>query len=413
MPKNRVTGPAVVQKKKSGCFPLKIIILLFFLVVIGRYLSFWGFPYFDIIYYLRPSLTDEQIDTLINPIAPKGYQYPEPSDTALNRTVDCSVLYSMPEFPRTNPLCLNMFRTSSEDITQALANGSYDRIVFYGERSVFDAPIKSGGTENYIKNLYETVKFMDLIAIPKFLNAYGLSDVSYIKATKPYPYLYYRISNLDESDKVCDQEGVSEQVSGCARSYYTSIIPLRAVGPQLSNARPILRKTDNKRFSYLTHYPSDCFTNDVFSHETSHLLNIAGQSETGTRVMEKWFTEQVAGFFGIYGADLVCGEGTVTSQKNSDKKDVVKALVEFNSPFAPAALSHDYPQDSRCRQAILTVWYAYLAKGDYRENFRRFFMEQRATTPSIGDDTVFAKFLISLDTDPKTKQLLVSKGCSL
>ncbi len=412
MPKNRGTGPTTV-KKKRGCLPLAIIFGIFLFLVIGRYLSFWGFEYFDIIHYLRPTLSDEQIDALINPIAPKGYQYPAPSDTALNRTVDCSILYSMREFPRSNPLCLNMYRTSAQDITSALAGGSYDRIVFYGDRSVFDAPVESSGNKNYITDLYETVKFMDGIAIPKFLDAYGLSDVSYVKLTKPYPYLYYRISNLDESDKVCDREGLSEQVSGCALSYFTSVIPLSAVGPQLSNARPILRQSDKKRFSYLTHYPADCFTNDVFAHETSHLLNAAGQSETGTKVMEKWFTEQVAGFFGIYGANLACGEGTVTMQKNSKEKDTVKTLVEFNAPFAPAALSHTYPTESTCRQALLSAWYTFLSKGNYKDNFKLFFDQQRATTPSIADDSAFATFLLRLNPDTKVKDLLLSKGCTL
>ena len=413
MPKKRVTDPPIVQKKRSGCLPPTIILGVFFFVVIGRYLSFWDFPYLDILHYLRPTLSDEAIDKLINPIAPKGYQYPKPSETALNRVVDCSVLYSMSEFPRSNPLCLNMYRTSEEEMTRGVATGNYDRIVLYGERSVFDAPTSADGTKEYVKNLYGTVRFMDSIALPKFLAAYGLSDVSYIKVTKPYPYIYYRISTLDESDTVCDQEGSSEKVGGCARNYYASVIPLFAVGPQLSSALPVLRKTDNKRFSYLSHYPADCFTNTVFAHETSHLLNAAIRSETGIQVMESWFNEQVAGFFGIYGADLACGDGTVTMQKNANVKDVPKALAEFNSTFAAAALSHSYPEDNICRQALLTQWYRLLSKGNYRDNFKRFFIEQRATTPSIVDDTTFAKLLLRLDTDSSSKDFLVSKGCIL
>jgi hypothetical protein len=411
MPKNRVVRPTNPPKKKSGCF-LKLIILVVVFLIFGRYLSFWDFEYFDILHYLRPTLTFEQTMKLINPLPAKGYQYPKPSETALNRTVNCSDLYSLYEFPRTDPLCLNLFRTSAEDITRSLASGSYDRIVLYGERSVFDAPISSNVTKNYIKDLYETVKFMDLIAIPKFLSAYGLTDVNYIKVTKPYPYLYYRISSLDDSDKVCHYGDATEKVQGCARSYYASVVPLAAVGPQLSNAKPIVRKTDNKRFSYLTHYPADCFTNETFAHETSHLLNDAGEGFTGKYVMDSWLNEQIAGLFGMYGADLACGEGTVTVQNKPDVKDAVKALIEFNSVFAPADISHKYPEDNICRQAMLTEWYAYLLKGNYRNNFKRFFMEQRATTPSIIDDTVCARFLISLDTDSQAKELLTSKGCS-
>lgn len=411
MPKSRVSSPSVVQKKKSGFLKWIIFVLIF--LAFGRYLSFWDFPYFDILHYLRPTMTFEKTMELINPLGPKGYTYPAPSEEALNRVVNCNDIFSMREFSRTNPLCLNIYQTTSEEITNRLATSSHDRIVLYGERSVFDAPTSEEGNDHYITDLYQTVKFMDTIALPKFLSAYGLSDVSYVKVTKPYPYLYYRISNLDESDKVCDQEARSEQISGCATSYFTSIIPLRAIGPQLSNARPILRKTDNKHFSYLTHYPSDCFTNDVFAHETSHLLNIAGQSETKGRVMEKWFTEQVAGFFGIYGDDLACGDGTVTNQKNAKADDVVKELVAFNAPYAPAALSHDYPEDSSCRQALLTLWYTYLSKGNYRDNFRNFFTKQRQTTPSITDDTVFATFLLQLDQDPEAKELLKSKSCIL
>jgi hypothetical protein len=310
-----------------------------------------------------------------------------------------------------NPLCLNMFKTSAKDISEALASGSYDRIVLYGEQSVFDAP--TTGDADYVRNLYETVKFMDQIAIPKFLESYGLSDVSYSIDTRPYPYLFYRISSVDESNSVCNQGDTTEKVQGCIRSYFSSVIPLSAVGPQLSSARPILRKSDKKRFSYITRYPADCYANAIFSHETSHMLNIAGQSETRERVMDSWLTEQIAGFFSIYGDDLACGDGTVTKQKNPNAGDVVKELVTFNAPFAPAALSHEYPEDNICRQALLSSWYTYLSKGNYRENFRKFFQEQRKTMPSIKEDSALARLLIRLNPDQSVKTFLLSKGCSL
>lgn len=391
-----------------------IILGIPFLLFLGRWMSlFMGIEVFDIIHYVRPPMSDEEIDRLIQPLGPKGYTYPEPSEEAKNRVVDCSQLYSMYEFPRTNPLCLNIYQTTPEQITQKVADGQYDRIVFYAERSVFDVPVSAQGEKNYISDVYQTVKFMDSIALPKFLKAYGLTDVSYVKDTKPYPYLFYRISSLDDSDKVCHYGNSSEKVRGCARSYYVSIIPLSAVGPQLSNARPILRQTDKKRFSYLSHYPSDCFTNDTFAHETSHLLSKAVESESRIPSVDPWFSEQVAGFFGIYGDDLACGDGTITMQRKPEIKDAAKALVEFNSTFAPADLSHEYPVDNICRQAMLTEWYAFLSKGNYRDNFQRFFKEMRATTPSLIDDTVFAKFLLRLDPDPAAKDLLISKGCKL
>lgn len=407
--------PAQRQKpaKKHGIFGwiVKIIVIVLLLLVFGRALSFYGFESLDIIHYLRPTLTDEQIDKLINPIEPKGYQYPAPSAEALNRTVNCDDITYMFEFPRKSPLCLNMFQTSAEEITNKIATGSYDRIVLYGGLTVFDAPTADGTEEKYLTNLYNTVRFMDIIALPQFLKAYGLSDLSYIKITKPYPYIYYRISSLDEADKLCNQTGDKEKVSGCARSYDTSVIPIRAVGPQMSNAKPILRKTDNKRFSYLTHYPSDCYTNDVFAHETAHLLNAAGQASSGKRVMDSWLNEQVAGYFSIYGDDLACGDGTVTMQKNPDGSDVPKALAEFNSVSAPASLSHDYPEDNTCRQAILTEWYKFLTKGNYRDNFKQFFITQRSSFPTIVSDSDLIKLLLELD--PSSKDFLVSKGCSL
>jgi len=411
MVKIRATNALQILKKKSGCLPIKIILGIFFLLVLGRYLSFWDFEYFDIIHYFRPTLTFEETMELINPLPSKGYSYPAPSSVALNRTVDCRVIYSYPEFPRMNPLCLNLFRTSADDITKKLAERPYDRIVLYGERSVFDSPTSSEGEENYIRDLYNTIKFMDLIAIPKFLAAYGLTDVSYINSTKPYPYLFYRISNLDDSDKICHYGDTTEKVQGCARGFYSSIIPLAAVGPQLSDARPLLRHTDNQRFSYLTHYPEDCYTNDTFAHETSHLLSHAVQSETKVPPMPVWFDEQVAGMFGIYGAEIDCGAGTVTSQKGK-KKDTVEALLEFNTVFPAIDLSHEYPEDNTCRQAILTQWYRYLVKGNYQKNFKTFFTQQRSTTPNLNDDAVFAKFLMGLDPDPFTKPFLESKGCT-
>jgi len=82
--------------------------------------------------------------------------------------------------------------------------------------------------------------------------------------------------------------------------------------------------------------------------------------------MDSWLNEQIAGYFTIYGADLACGEQTVILQNKPEVKDIPKALAEFNSVFPSADLSHDYPADDTCRQAILTQWYRYLAKGDYR-----------------------------------------------
>jgi len=413
MVRTRASSPIKTLKKKSGCGcgPFGIILGIVIFLMFGRYLSFWGFEYLDILHYLRPKMTFEETMKLINPLPAKGYTYPSPSEIARSRTIDCSLVYSFEGLGRENPLCLNMFKTDSADIAQALSNGSHDRIVLYGERSVFDGPTSSQGDKNFINNLYNTVKFMDLIAIPKFLDAYGLKDVSYVKTSKPYPYLYFRISNADEADQICHYGSTEEKVQGCARGYSVAIIPIAAVGPQMSNARPILRKYDDKRFSYLTHYPADCYTNETFAHETSHLLNAAGESELGERTIPKWFNEQIAGFFGIYGAELACGKGTVVMQKNPKETDVPKALAVFNADFAPADLSHEYPSDNTCRQAMLTAWYAYISSGDLKERFTNFFRKQRATTPLITDDTVFAKFLMNID--PSSGQLLISKGCSL
>ena len=143
MGKKQNTRSSEPVKKNRGFFKLLVIAVV--LVVFGRYLSFWDFPYFDILHYLRPEMTFEETMKLINPLPAKGYQYPQPSEEALNRTVNCNDLYSLYEFPRSNSLCLNTFQTSPEDITQKLSESSYDRIVLYGERSVFDAPTSSPG----------------------------------------------------------------------------------------------------------------------------------------------------------------------------------------------------------------------------------------------------------------------------
>jgi len=55
-------------KKKTGC--LKFIFIIILLLILGRCVSFWGFPYLDIMHYLRPPMSDVQIDTLIEPLAP-------------------------------------------------------------------------------------------------------------------------------------------------------------------------------------------------------------------------------------------------------------------------------------------------------------------------------------------------------
>jgi hypothetical protein len=382
---------------KSLRVKLGIGLLLVVLVMVGRNL------------FGKTRMSDEEIDKLIYPAAPKDYRYPNPSTAALKRTMGCKDVYFMSELPRVNPLCLNVFKTQPEEISQMLKEGSYDRIVLYAEQSVFDAPTFSDASDTYIQNLYQNVKFMDQIAIPKLLAAYGLPDVSYIKVTKPYAYFYYRISSQEETDKICGTK--DDKAGGCARSFYAAVIPLSAIGPQLSSALPVVRPTDKTRFSYLTHYPSDCYANGIFLHETSHLLNAAGQGSSGIRVMESWLNEQIAGYMRIYGAELVCGQGTVTLQKKPEVKDVPGSLAEFNSTLAAADLAHDYPSDNLCRQAILTEWYRYLSKGDYRSNFKRFFTEQRTGALSLTEDTVLVDFLLRLDPDPAARAFLLSNGC--
>ena len=148
-------------------------------MVIGWNLYFWFRP------FSKARMSDEEIDKLIYPAAPKGYQYPNPPKEALTRTIDCKDVYYMSEFPRVNPLCLNVFKTSPEEISRMLKEGSYDRIVLYGQQSVFDAATISDKGETYIEDLYQNVKFMDQIAVPKMLAAYGLPNVSYIKQRNP------------------------------------------------------------------------------------------------------------------------------------------------------------------------------------------------------------------------------------
>lgn len=392
-----------------------IVSLAAVLIIIGGgLLNFLGPSILvDILQFGKQRMSDAELDKLIYPVAPRGYEYPAPPDEAAARIVNCQDIYQMAEFPRKNPLCLNVFQTTPQEITQKLSSGEYDRIVLYAERSVYDAPTSSDVTKNYIKDLFNTAKFMDQIAIPKFLAAYGLTDVSYIKFAKPYPYLYYRISSLDEADKICHDKDASGKIQGCARSYYASIIPIYAVGPQMSSALPLVRPTDKARFTYLTHYPSDCYAHGTFLHETSHLFNAAGQAFTGTRVMDSWFNEQVAGYFEIYGAELTCGGGTVVMQKEPEVKNVPQGLAEFNSTFPPVDLSHDYPKDNLCRQALLTEWYRFLSEGDLNANFTRFFTEQRAAVPSLVSDTIFANFLLRLDPNPASRSLLLSKTCVL
>lgn len=395
---------------KRNYFLVKLGVGLLILAIGWNLLSFWGpSGLIDLLHFGKRGLPDAEIDKLINPVAPKGYSYPNPPNEAVKRKIDCQNLYYMSEFGRVDTLCLNLFRTSPEEISQELENNSYDRIVLYGQYSVFDAPRSADAGASYIQDLYQSIKFMDQIAIPKMAAAYGLSDLSYIKVTKPYSYLYYRISNQKEIDMVC-QTG-DDKAGGCARNYYAAIVPLSVIGNQFSSALPVVRPTDKARFSYLTHYPADCYANGVFLHETSHLFNAAGRALSGKQVMEGWLNEQIAGYMRIYGAELICGQGTVVIVKKPEVDDVPKALAEFNSTFAAAGLSHTYPDDNICRQAMLTEWYRYLSRGDYRNNFKRFFVEQRAEVPTLVDDASLAKYLLRLNPDPTTEEFLLSKGC--
>ena len=356
---------------------------------------------------LRPT-SNQQNST--KPAAARNYQYPQPSSEAANRKIDCYdfVFYSVNKDKKL--LCLNLYQTSADNIASALANNTYDRIVLYGQNLVFDADAKLT-TPSYPEKLYRTAKFNDLITVPTMMQYYGVSSLDYIsKEFAPYPAFYYEIDSVAETANQCRNEA-----SGCALAHFASIVSEEIFNDAKSFGAAYVRQDAGDRIGFQVNWPSDCYSNQTFMHETGHLL--AG-AKPAKRVgmgldfisLPDWFNEEQAGFTAKMAPNWVCGPNTsVKDEGNFD------SLVQFESVYPPTELSHELSTNNSCELASINEFYRYVSSGDVKQTYANFFQKIRAYTQTnvFNTDQEFANFVLGFNNIPAEKDFLNSHGCGI
>jgi hypothetical protein len=153
-------------------------------------------------------------------------------------------------------------------------------------------------------------------------------------------------------------------------------------------------------------------------HQMAHAQNvkISGMNLTFNSP-PVWFDEHQAGLTEALGPEFVCGPGTITSYKsNINNKNGTADLVEFNSIFPPAPLSHDEPsKDQTCELANINSMYHWFQKGDFKTQHQSFFraFNARMAQGPINNDQEFTDFILGLfGNDQNETNFLSSHGCS-
>lgn len=380
----------------------------------------------------RDAELQKQLDNIAESIKPapaKIYEYRNPSAEAKNRIINCMKLgVFQSELPIINPICLNLYRTSAEEINRKASEGKYDRVILYGENIIWDAPILKDSNEpgwNLGAAIYDSAKFNDQITIPKFLKLYGFSDASFVNKLTPnkiFPFsaLYYRLGNNEEVQKVCQRkDGGKEEIAGCALGMWSAIVPQHILGEKMSlSNQKVWRITDEKKPDYLAfdyRWPENCLTNGVLLHETAHLLLYAQRVNniSDALVSTRYFNEHQADVMKIMGTDLICGGGSIVNFRDKNKKKM--SLFEFNSIFPPTKMGSAWPDTGKtCELALLNEWNVFMSQGNFETQFASFisalkdFMRQGKT---IGNNKDFFDFLIQLRKDPNAENTLRYHNC--
>jgi len=422
------------QNNKSGkkrFIWIMIALAIFFIWMIGP----WITP--GSILFLKDYLTNqdakdqkilEEIAESIKPSEVRDYTFHNPSIEAKNRIIDCKKLeVFQSQLPIINPICLNLYKTTADEINKKVAEGSHDRVILYGENIIWDAPIlKNDAWPDWDlgKAIYDSAKFNDQITIPKLLKIYGFSDASFVNkltSNKVFPFsaLYYRLGNDEEVQRVCQHLNSEERFSGCALGMWSTIVPQHVLGEKLSLAnQKVWRITDNKDPDYLAFdykWPKNCFTDEVLLHETAHLLLYAQRVNNlpDALVSNRYFNEHQAGVMEIVGTNLVCGDGSVSNFRDKNKKQM--SLFEFNSIYPPTKMGSYWPDvKNTCELGLLNEWNRFMAKGSFETQFTAFtsalknWMKQGKT---ISDDKGFYNFLLQLCNDPDAKNSLQYHNC--
>lgn len=369
----------------------------------------------------------EEITESIKPGPARDYKFHNPSAEVLKRSIDCKRLTAFQEkLPVLNPACLNLYKTSPEEINKKIIENKYDRIIVYGENIILDAP--SSKDPKYPdwdlgKSIYDSAKFNDQITIPALLKLYDIKDLSFVSKLvpdkkTPINALYYRIGTDAEVQKACGTQDKS-QFAGCALGMWSTMLSESSLGSQLSLAnQKIWRNTGKEKPDYLAFdykLPENCYTDNVFIHETAHMLlySLRNNNPSDALVSTRYFNEHQAELVGILGMNMACGDGSVSNFRTKDGKKMT--IPEFNSIYPPTKMGSFSPDPKNgCQLGMLNEWNRFLAKGNFEDQFKKFkialesWMKEKRT---IGDDVGFKEFLVKLNNDKETQTNLQYHGC--
>jgi hypothetical protein len=354
--------------------------------------------------------------TKTTPAPAKNYQFHEPSAEVANRQIDCmSLVYY--RVNKKNALCLNLYQTSAEDIQGKLSASNYDRVIVYGEKTIFDGNPNTGMTD-FSSKFYRVAKFSDQITLPKLMEYYGVENLDYItKEFAPYPAIYYYIDTADTIAKSCSSDAL-----GCALAHFGALVNDQALENQTNTAYFLARPNTQDTIRLAINKPSDCYTNFVLIHETGHVLSNANQStlqgsQLSLHYAPIWFDEAHAELAGTLGLAWVCGQDTVKTEECTinGKNDKNCDLIKFNSVFPPSGTHTKFPKGNNCELAMIDEFYKFLGSGDLKTQYSQFFIALRAKTKNenLSTDEAFISFLINLSgNNQSVKDNLSSHGCS-
>jgi hypothetical protein len=420
------------KSSKKGCYIAVIVCIFLFSWMIFPWISPGSILMLKD--YLSGSNRDaeeqkqlEEIVKSAQPAPARNYQFHNPSKEALNRTIDCKKLAAFQNsLPAITPACLNLYRTSPNEINKKMAEKKYDRIIVYGENIIFDAPAAKDPKYpdwDLGKATYDSAKFDDQIAIPALLKLYGLADLSFVNKLTPdkvypFPAIYYRVGTDPEVQKVCGTQDQSE-FAGCAIGMWAIMVSEKSLGEHLSLAnQKIWRNTGEQQPDYLAFdykWPENCYTDGVLIHETAHVLlySLRTDNPSDALVATRYFNEHQADFVAILGTNLVCGENTVSNFRTRDKKPM--SIPQFNSIYPPTKMGSFSPDPKEgCQLAILNEWNRFMAKGNFETQFGSFITNLKSwmkAGKTINNDKGFEDFVIQLNNDSETQNNLQYHGC--
>ena len=376
----------------------------------------------------------DKIEEFSKPAPEREYKFHDPTPAAAKRTIDCDGLEIITGMkgmsPSSNPLCLNLYRTSPEEISRKISEGKYDRVIVYGEYVIWDAPSSIEGMSgpDFGHRVYDSARFNDQITLPRLMDLYGWDNLDFVNkltAKKMFPYsaLYFRLSTGDEIKKLCHRDDAEAAPAGCALGMWETVVPQHILSEPISLANQKVWRIEGgpaKEKDYLAYdykWPKNCYADKTMIHETAHVLHYGYRiyNLPTVFVSPQFFNEHQAGLVGILGSNIVCGEGTVANfrTKNGDPS----SLVKFNSVYPPADISSFQPgADQKCRLAIIAEWNKYLAQGNFEKQFESFFAALKThmkNGKNVSGDDDLADFLAQISQDKRTRQNLSSAGCGV